>query len=205
MARIRTIKPELWTSPQIVSCSPLARLAFIGLLNFCDDNGVHPASASRLWMQVFPEDDIDTDAVRNLVGELIRSGLVAVYLVGDEVFWCVTGWPRHQKIDRPTFRHPLPDGSVGRQMPNEIRRAVAEDSASTLVEDARRGNSSNSFVEDARRVPSTTEWNGVEWSKPPSHGEDSEPHRSTTEIEGGNSAAPKIPGRCFVARGATEC
>lgn len=201
MARIRTIKPELWTSPQIVSCSPLARLAFIGLLNFCDDNGVHPASASRLRMQVFPEDDINTDAVRDLVGELIRSGLVAVYLVGDEVFWCVTGWTRHQKIDRPTFRHPLPDGSVGRQMPDETRRSVAEESASALVEDARRGNSSNPFGEDAQRGSSTTEWNGVERSKPPSHREDSEPPRSTTEIEGGDLAAPKIPSRRFVASG----
>ena len=42
MARIRTIKPEFWTSEQVVDCSPTARLLFIGLWNFCDDGGVHP-------------------------------------------------------------------------------------------------------------------------------------------------------------------
>lgn len=34
MARIRTIKPEFWTSEQVMGCAPLARLLFIGLWNF---------------------------------------------------------------------------------------------------------------------------------------------------------------------------
>ena len=55
MSRIRTVKPEFWTSEQIIACSPIARLLFIGLWNFCDDNGVHPASYIRLKAEVFPE------------------------------------------------------------------------------------------------------------------------------------------------------
>ena len=56
MSRIRTVKPEFWTSEQIIACSPIARLLFIGLWNFCDDNGVHPASYIRLKAEVFPPD-----------------------------------------------------------------------------------------------------------------------------------------------------
>lgn len=204
MARIRTIKPEFWTSPQIVGCSLPARLAFIGLLSFCDDNGIHPASASRLRMQVFPEDAIGDDEIRNLVAELIRPGLVATYSVGDEVFWCVTGWTRHQKIDRPTFRHPLPDGSVGSRMTDETRRRIAEESASAIVEDIRRFNSSNSLGEDIRRGSSGTESNGVEGSKPPSQGGDGLPPTSTTGYTGEGDTGAKIPRRRFIANGARD-
>jgi hypothetical protein len=44
MARIRTIRPEFWTSEQVTECSMPARLLFIGLWNFCDDGGRMPYS-----------------------------------------------------------------------------------------------------------------------------------------------------------------
>lgn len=194
MARIRSIKPEFWTSPQIVACSLPARLAFIGLLNFCDDNGIHPASASRLRMQVFPEDAIGDDAIRSLVSELIRSGLVATYQFGDESFWMVTGWSRHQKIDKPTYRHPIPDGRVA-NLTDEDRRAVIDKSALELAESASRNISAKEFGESASRGSSCRESNGVEGSTPPSQGLDGQP----TEYTGGG--ATKIPRRCFVAVG----
>lgn len=194
MARIRSIKPEFWTSPQIVRCSLPARLAFIGLLNFCDDNGIHPASASRLRMQVFPEDVIQDDAVRALVAELIRSGLVAAYTVGDESFWLVTGWSRHQKIDKPTYRHPIPDGRVA-NLTDEDRRQVIERSAKELAESASRIISASEFGESASRGPSCRESNGVEGRKAPSQvGE-------VTTGDGGVRAA-KLSPRRFVAVGA---
>ena len=39
MARIRTVKPDIWTDEKFVELSPLARLLFIGLWNFADDEG----------------------------------------------------------------------------------------------------------------------------------------------------------------------
>ena len=48
MARIRTVKPEFWASEQVMECSPIARLLFIGLWNFCDDAGNHPLSEKTL-------------------------------------------------------------------------------------------------------------------------------------------------------------
>lgn len=111
MARIRTIKPEFWTSEQVMELSRDARLAFIGLWNFCDDAGIHPANPKRLKAEVFPADDLTGEDVRRLVDELIALALVDEYEIEGQRFWIVTGW-HHQKIDKPTFQHPRPDGSV---------------------------------------------------------------------------------------------
>lgn len=105
MARIRTIKPEFFTSEQVVECSPMARLLFVGMWCFCDDGGVHPASAVTLKMEVFPADPISVEDVRGLVSELESQGLVTTYSFGAKSFWRVLGW-HHQKIDKPTYKHP---------------------------------------------------------------------------------------------------
>jgi hypothetical protein len=122
MARIRSVKPEFWTSEQIAECSPNARLLFIGMWSFADDAGVHKASPRRLKMEVFPSDDFGEVAISVMVGELVKAGLVEVYQVEDETYWKVTGWEKHQRIDQPTYRHPLPDGSV----PTTVRRRPSE-------------------------------------------------------------------------------
>lgn len=115
MARIRTIKPELWSSGQIGDCCLSARLTFIGLLNFCDDNGIHSDSSRRIKAEVFPQDlDVSADHVAAWVEELCRAGLVARYAAHGEPYLIVTGWDRHQKIERPTYRHPAPDGTVAK-------------------------------------------------------------------------------------------
>lgn len=111
MARIRTLKPEFWTSEQVMECSPNARLLFIGLWNFCDDAGIHPASAKTLKAEVFPSDDISAADVQNLVDELTAQELLEEYEVAGRRYWAVTGW-HHQRIDQPTYKHPRPDGSV---------------------------------------------------------------------------------------------
>lgn len=112
MARMRIIKPEFWTSDQVMELSRDARLAFIGLWNFCDDAGIHSANAKRLKAEVFPcDDDLSSAGVRALVDEMIKHGLVLEYEAIGEMYWQVTGW-HHQKIDQPTYKHPSPDGTV---------------------------------------------------------------------------------------------
>ncbi|MBF0186191.1 MAG: hypothetical protein HQM06_17625 [Magnetococcales bacterium] len=121
VARIRTIKPEFWTSEQVVECSVAARLLFIGLWNFCDDGGIHPASAKRLKMEVYPSDDFTVQDVSTMVQELIDHGLLAEYMVDDQPYWRVTGW-HHQRIDQPNFKFPLPDGSMKKSIINRKMR-----------------------------------------------------------------------------------
>jgi hypothetical protein len=106
MARIRTVKPEFWTSEQIGQLSFMARLTFIGLLNFCDDGGNHSASPRRLIAEVYPMDHLQLDEMNAIIDELKLAGLIVEYVGGDACkYWHVTGW-HHQKIDRPTYRFP---------------------------------------------------------------------------------------------------
>jgi hypothetical protein len=72
MARIRTVKPELWTDAEFVECSPSARLLFVAGLNFASDYGVLADSPRQLKMMCFPGDSFD---VVPLVEELVAHGL----------------------------------------------------------------------------------------------------------------------------------
>lgn len=100
MARIRSIKPEFWTSEQILECSRNARLLFIGLWNFCDDAGRHPFSAKQAKAEVFPGDDLSVGVVQGMLDELSEKGLIARYTSDGKEFFEVTGW-KHQRIDKP--------------------------------------------------------------------------------------------------------
>lgn len=100
MSRIRSIKPEFWSSEQVMECSPTTRLLFIGLWNFCDDAGRHPRAPKQIKALVFPGDDFTADAVSRMLDELSSNGLIVCYTIGDKDYFQITGW-QHQKIDRP--------------------------------------------------------------------------------------------------------
>jgi hypothetical protein len=152
MARIRTIKPETWTSEQVMNLSPLARLAFIGLWNFCDDGGNHPASARTLKAEVFPSDDIAATNVESLVAEMLGQKLLVTYEAGSKTFWHVTGW-HHQRIDKPTFKHPPFSGESA-----TARRAVTDESAPTPRAFDEHSSNDRRIIDAA----STPEWKGEE-------------------------------------------
>src|SRR5437660_11482463 len=102
MARIRSIKPEFWSSEQIVECSPTARLLFVGIWTFSDDGGVMPLSLKRIKMSVFPGDSFQLDEIAGWLEELRGNRLIATF--SDEagiVYIAVLGW-KHQKIDKPS-------------------------------------------------------------------------------------------------------
>lgn len=105
MARIRTIKPEFWSSEQVMECSPLARLLFIGLWNFCDDGGNHPLSEKTIKALVFPGDSMDSTSIRRILVELSSNDLLRLYECSGKLYLNVRGW-KHQKIDRPTMKYP---------------------------------------------------------------------------------------------------
>jgi hypothetical protein len=126
MSRIRSIKPDFWCSEQVISLSRDARLLFIGMWNFADDAGRIKLNPVALKAQVFPgDDDMTRDRVVSLVAELIRGELVECYANGHGVFGEVTGWKRHQKIDKPTpSKYPGPNDK------DSIRRTFDEYSTS---------------------------------------------------------------------------
>jgi hypothetical protein len=98
MARIRTVKPELWTDERVGECSVSARLLFIASLNFADDYGGLERSSKQLKAQVFPYDSID---VEPLVLELLRVGLFIEYQVTDRKYLHIKGFTKHQRVEKP--------------------------------------------------------------------------------------------------------
>ncbi len=124
MGRIRTIKPEFWVSEQIGNLCRDARLLFIGLWSFCDDRGVHPAKPRTLKAEVFPMDDVTVDDIDRWIRELVDAELITEFQANGSSYWHVIKWAKHQRIDRPTNRHPAPpseDSTIS-------RRALAESS-----------------------------------------------------------------------------
>lgn len=113
MARIRTIKPEFWSSEQVMECQALTRLLFIGIWNFCDDGGNHPDSEKTIKARVFPGDEISSSSIRRMLDELSSNGLLAFYEHSGKRYLHVSGW-EHQRIDKPTFKYPefVPSSAV---------------------------------------------------------------------------------------------
>jgi hypothetical protein len=100
MARIRTIKPEFWTSEQVMNCEMTSRLLFIGLWNFADDRGRMTLSLKKIKAQVFPSDDVDSDFIQRLIQDLTDNDLITLYDVDNVEYIQINGW-KHQRIDKP--------------------------------------------------------------------------------------------------------
>jgi hypothetical protein len=98
MARIRSVKPEFWTDPDVVALPMAARLLFIGSWNHADDYGVLKDDPHRLKLQVLPADDIDPD---ELVDMLVESNHLLRRIAPDGTrVLVIRTFCDHQKIDR---------------------------------------------------------------------------------------------------------
>lgn len=126
MARIRTVKPDFWTDEKIVELSAFARLLFIGLWNFADDDGRMVYSPKRIKMQIFPADTLD---ISELFGELRRESLIAIYTVDNVEYLQVTNFTEHQKIDKRTASRlpPPPNPPELPQIPTTDREGKGMD------------------------------------------------------------------------------
>lgn len=138
MARIRTIKPEFFSSSQVVRCSVNARMLFVGLWCFADDQGVHPDDPHRLKMEVFPGDSFAVDDVQRMLDELIEVNLVQPFAADGASWLGIPSWKRHQRIDKPTFKHPAPPAEFDERS-SSPRRDVVEHSSSPRPRIGREG------------------------------------------------------------------
>lgn len=102
MARIRTIKPEYFTSLTIADLSLHARLTFIGLWTHVDDAGRCVDDSRLIKAAVWPLDDrVSADVERDL-HELTEASLIVRYTVDERSYIAVRTWDEHQRINRPT-------------------------------------------------------------------------------------------------------
>lgn len=106
MARIRTIKPEFFTSEDIVSLSPLARLFYVGLWCEADREGRMAWKSKTLKMRYLPGDNCDVEA---LAQELTSSGLIELYEVEGKTYALIPSFKNHQVINNRESDSVLPE------------------------------------------------------------------------------------------------
>ena len=121
MARIRTIKPEFFTSEDIVALSPHARLLYIALWCEADKEGRMTWKPNTFKLRYLPGDAVD---IQVLATELVQSGLVVLYGDGYAV---IPKFRLHQHINprESVSTIPAPPGDVP-EMPSRVSRDVSE-------------------------------------------------------------------------------
>ncbi|KOG33321.1 hypothetical protein [Streptomyces resistomycificus] len=102
MARIRTIKPEFFTSLTIADLTPEQRLTFIGLWTHADDAGRCVDDARLIKAAIWPLDDRTAADIEIDLKALTESSLITRYTLNRKRYIAVTGWIEHQRINRPT-------------------------------------------------------------------------------------------------------
>ncbi|MEU1787055.1 hypothetical protein ABZ553_14515 [Streptomyces sparsogenes] len=102
MARIRTIKPEFFTSLTIADLTPEQRLTFIGLWTHADDAGRCVDDPRLIKAAIWPLDDRTAADIEIDLKALTESSLITRYIVNRKRYLAVTNWDEHQRINRPT-------------------------------------------------------------------------------------------------------
>jgi len=110
MARIRTIKPEFFTSEKVAQLTDPAKITFIGLWTEADDYGVLQDNAKILKGHLWPLDDTKTAVDLSLhVQELIDLDLVRRFEADGNRWLHISGFTDNQTINRPSKkRNPSP-------------------------------------------------------------------------------------------------
>lgn len=113
--RIRSIKPEFWRSDDIAALPISARLLFIGLWSYVDDNGVGLDKLPAIAADLFADDlSVDpTETLRRVAGDstcLSEAGLIQRYEADGKRLLFITNWESHQIVKNPSRGHcyPLP-------------------------------------------------------------------------------------------------
>lgn len=109
MARIRTVKPELFRHEGLFEAEqksklPL-RLAYIGLFTCCDREGRFKWKPRVLKLDVFPFDDIDFSRV---LDALVTHGFILKYQFESEIYGCIPSWAQHQVVNNKESASNLP-------------------------------------------------------------------------------------------------
>lgn len=94
------MKPDFFSDAKIVQVSSWARLLFIGMWVFADDEGLLWDDANQLRLHIFPDQQVD---VAKHTNELVANGLVDRIASnnGRAALW-VRNFNHHQKVPHPS-------------------------------------------------------------------------------------------------------
>lgn len=132
MARIRSLKPRFWDSPDTARADLAARLLFMAMWNWADDSGRGTANLKELEAFAFPNDDVTQLPRRGsgncaggcgncatvwrsfaeLFWETVQVYKVDVYVNGGRRYYEISSFREHQSKDfKPNSNFPGPEES----------------------------------------------------------------------------------------------
>jgi len=117
MARIRTIKPEFFSSEDIVGLAPLTRLLYIAIWCEADKEGRLVWKPLTFKFRYFPADDCD---IKAMCAELVDRGLIELY---GEGYAFIPTFKAHQHINPRETPSQLPEPKTTRQARVGTRQA----------------------------------------------------------------------------------
>lgn len=125
MARIRTVKPELFRHHDLYQAEqryqlPL-RLVFIGLFCCCDREGRFRWQPENLKLDVLPYENIDFGKILQV---LCEEGFIQQYRVKQEIYGCIPSWHKHQLINIREKTSDLPAPSVENEAATEEKEST---------------------------------------------------------------------------------
>lgn len=106
--RIRTIRPEFYQSESVGSMTWKARLVFINLWSYVEDNGVNLDNPRLFRGQCMPYDDSVLDDIEDVFAELEQCGSIIRYERDGKRLLFIPGFEKWQNIQRPGTCHYLP-------------------------------------------------------------------------------------------------
>ena len=109
--RARNIKPDFFTSDQVLACEPLARILFIGLWGMADRRGRLEDRPTKIKIKLLPCDNCDADA---LLEQLQEHSLILRYEANGRRYIQVVNFEKHQNPHHkePESTLPAPDSNA---------------------------------------------------------------------------------------------
>ena len=100
--RIRTLKPEFWSSEDIAALTEPAMLLAIGLLNYADDEGYFNANPALIKAALFPLREPSV-SIHGALSECSNVGYIEVRKTADgRKLGKIVKFGNHQSINRPS-------------------------------------------------------------------------------------------------------
>lgn len=115
MPRIRSIKPIFWDDKKISKLSRDARLIFIAMWNFTDDNGAVIADLTWLKSKILPYDELPTGKFAAWIKEIINEDFIKPVKYNNEEYFFINFESNSiagQVINRPNYRDVFIEKSI---------------------------------------------------------------------------------------------
>lgn len=111
----RIIKDSIRTSKNVNNMTDFQFRLWVYLITYVDDYGRGSADAELLKGFVFPRRKSVTEStIEKALADLANSGLIFLYEVGGEPYFCFPNWSDHQRIQTKKSKYPAPENGISR-------------------------------------------------------------------------------------------